>query len=98
MMMSLGLYAHFIFNAFPDTKAERAQQISSFVRSWTGAPDVLVLYNYQNTDPEDISNLKFFVRQGVNPVDGCRYYFIVKKASKKVLEFPVKLCYYLGTY
>jgi hypothetical protein len=44
-------------------------------------PDVLVMYVFSNTDPEYLENLKFFLREGVHPSDGCEYLFIVNRAQ-----------------
>lgn len=47
------------------------------------SPDVLVMYVFSNTDPEYLENLKFFLREGVHPNDGCEYLFIVNRGSEE---------------
>jgi hypothetical protein len=42
--------------------------------------DVLVMYIFSNTDPQYLNNLKFFLREGVHPGDGCEYIFVVNRS------------------
>lgn len=49
-------------------------------------PDVLVMYVFSNTDPEYLENLKFFLREGVHPNDGCEYLFIVNRGAEEVVR------------
>ncbi|GMH41199.1 hypothetical protein BSKO_09109 [Bryopsis sp. KO-2023] len=54
-------------------------------------PRVLVLYIFSNTDPEYINNLRFFVREGMRPDDGCDYYIVIQTDNQDEapnIEFP----------
>jgi hypothetical protein len=54
-------------------------------------PDVLVMYVFSNTDPEYLENLKFFLREGVHPSDGCEYLFIVNRGlGEEVRQFELQ--------
>jgi hypothetical protein len=44
------------------------------------ANDVLVMYIFSNTDPQYLSNLHFFLREGVHSGDGCEYIFVVNRS------------------
>ena len=53
------------------------------------APDVLVMYVFSNSDSEYLENLKFFLREGVHPDDGCEYLFIVNRSPNEEVRSNV---------
>jgi hypothetical protein len=82
VILSLGLTAYSLTSGSWDTHADSLQHIRLTGKAST--PDVLVLYIYSNTDPEYNNNLKFFLREGVHPADGCEYLFIINQESDEV--------------
>lgn len=56
-----------------------------------GRPDVVVMYIFSNTDPEYLNNLKFFLREGVHPADGCEYLFVVNGSPGEVWRHTLRL-------
>jgi hypothetical protein len=71
-----------VLNGSWKTHAESLQRIRQEGQAITD--DVLVLYIFSNTDPEYMNNLKFFLREGVHPADGCEYLFVVNRDMDEV--------------
>lgn len=92
MLLSLDMVVMTMLNGSWKRQADFVQRIQ--LAEQTGAADVLVLYVFSNTDPEYIKNLKFFLREGVHPADGCEYLFVVNRELGEVGS----QCIYLPTY
>lgn len=61
-------------------------------------PTTLVIYVFSDTDPEYINNLRFFVKHGMRPGDGCDYIIVIQQepapAMMQVLpELPANARY-----
>lgn len=72
-------------------------------------PRILVIYIFSNTDPEYLENLRFFIKFGMQPDDGCDYLIVVQgnegdnlpqlptlPANARYLNHPNR-CYDWGT-
>jgi hypothetical protein len=51
----------------------------------------LVLFNFSDSDPEYIDNLRFYVRTGIHEHDGCHHVIIVNRASDSPVRCPCRL-------